>query len=138
MPKFKLHKRERDLLSTREVFSLFLLQVDAALIGRVGRLVRTELRMHTCPPPIAALQAWLKDTARNGGSYGHLLLEQRSTPDASLVAALRPYFESAHQDAREVFHADAAIDVSAFGSITRRLLDEPARLKCSRISAMTV
>lgn len=67
--------------------------------------------MHTCPPPAAAMRTWLTGTARNGGTYGHLLLEQRSPACPALVAALRPYFESAHQDAREAFHADVAIDL---------------------------
>jgi hypothetical protein len=67
--------------------------------------------MHTCSPPVAALRNWLRDTASNMESYGHLLLEQQAAVDAALVAALRPYFESAHQDARRVFHGDAGIDL---------------------------
>lgn len=64
--------------------------------------------MHTCPPPSAALVAWLKETNRIDGDYGHLLLEQQAPID---VARLRPYFESAHLDAREVFHGDAGLDL---------------------------
>ena len=68
--------------------------------------------MHTCPPPIPALQGWLVEVGHRNATYGHLLLEQRpGNFDPALVGALRPYFESAHQDAREVFHADAGIDL---------------------------
>jgi len=45
------------------------------------------------------------------GRYGHLLLEQRTAPDNDLVAALRPYFESAHLDARDYFHGQIGIDL---------------------------
>ena len=67
--------------------------------------------MHTQPPPTQALQRWLRETSHRGETYGHLLLEQIGTADAVLKAALRPYFESAHQDARDVFHAYAGIDL---------------------------
>lgn len=64
--------------------------------------------MHTCPPPIAALAAWLTETNKITGDYGHLLLEQHAPIDPT---QLRPYFESAHLDAREVFHGDAGLDL---------------------------
>lgn len=64
--------------------------------------------MHTCPPPTATMAAWLKETSKVNGDYAHLLLEQISPVDPAL---LRPYFESAHLDAREVFHGDAGIDL---------------------------
>jgi hypothetical protein len=68
--------------------------------------------MHTCPPPKDDLKDWLVEVGHYGATYGHLLLEQHPGKfDPALVAALRPYFESAHQDAREVFHADAVIDL---------------------------
>jgi hypothetical protein len=67
--------------------------------------------MHVCPPPSDALKAWLKETNTLGSAYGHLLLEQANAINAPLVQALRPYFESAHQDAREVFHGDAGMDL---------------------------
>lgn len=67
--------------------------------------------MHKCPPPIAALTAWLQDRSSGAGQYEHLLLEQQVQTEASLIAALRPYFESAHSDARAVFHEFAAIDL---------------------------
>lgn len=52
--------------------------------------------------------AWLKETKKINGDYGHLLLEQKAPIDP---AELRPYFESAHLDAREVFHGDAGLDL---------------------------
>ncbi|UYO37640.1 aminotransferase [Rhodopseudomonas palustris] len=64
--------------------------------------------MHICPPPRAAIAAWLKETNNINGNYGHLLLEQQAPIDP---AQLRPYFESAHLDAREVFHGDAGLDL---------------------------
>jgi hypothetical protein len=67
--------------------------------------------LHNCSPPIAELQRWLRGMATINGSYGHILLEQKLAPDAQLIDALRDYFESAHADAREVFHAAARIDL---------------------------
>lgn len=67
--------------------------------------------MHTCPPPSEALDEWLESYDSVRGRYGHLLLEQRSDVDNDLIAALRPYFESAHADAREYFHAQIGIDL---------------------------
>lgn len=64
--------------------------------------------MHTCQPPSADMVAWLNETNTVNGGYGHLLLEQRAPIDP---AVLRPYFESAHLDAREVFHGDAGMDL---------------------------
>lgn len=67
--------------------------------------------MHTCPPPKRALKDWLKKYPSTNGSYGHLLLEQKGKCGQSLLNALRPYFESAHLDAREYFHAAIGIDL---------------------------
>ncbi|MGQ3074169.1 MAG: aminotransferase [Ferrovibrionaceae bacterium] len=67
--------------------------------------------MHTCEPPFATLDAWLKSYPSVGGNYGHLLLEQKIAFSPELVDNLRPYFESAHLDAREYFHAQIAIDL---------------------------
>ena len=68
--------------------------------------------LHTERPPSATLARILHPTTAGSGSYGHLLLEQQVTAlsDAD-IAELRPYFESAHQDAREVFHAAARISL---------------------------
>jgi hypothetical protein len=67
--------------------------------------------MHTCVPPRAELRRWFRDRSVLNARYGHLLLEQQVGIDDALVAALRPYFESAHMDAREVFHEYAGIDL---------------------------
>ena len=68
--------------------------------------------MHGCPPPQTDIQQWLEDTRASTGNYGHLLLEQRQAFDFTLLPdALRPYFESAHDDARNVFHEYIGIDL---------------------------
>lgn len=67
--------------------------------------------MHTCPPPTDALDEWLEANGTIQQSYGHLLLEQKADIDQDLVDALRPYFESAHLDAREHFHAHVGISL---------------------------
>ncbi|MBQ0216458.1 hypothetical protein KAH39_03955 [Alcaligenes faecalis] len=67
--------------------------------------------MHTCPPPIDALNQWLDSNGTVEGKYGHLLLEQKSSTGKSLVDALRPYFESAHLDARRHFHEQIGISL---------------------------
>ena len=68
--------------------------------------------MHTCPPPLQALADWLNGfDSIEDGNFGHLLLEQKGAIDNALVAALRPYFESAHDDARDHFHAQIGISL---------------------------
>jgi hypothetical protein len=67
--------------------------------------------LHTCAPPHQLLSRWLTSTANSNVSYSHYLFEQVVASDGELVSGLRPYFESAHQDAREVFHASARIDL---------------------------
>jgi hypothetical protein len=67
--------------------------------------------MHTCPVPVAALKAWLKGSWKAGPGYTHLLLESNVPPPSDLAAQLRPYFESAHADARRFFHEYAKIDL---------------------------
>ncbi len=67
--------------------------------------------MHTCPPPIEKLREWLTEYNTANGKYGHLLLEQNSENNKSLIDVLRLYFESAHLDAREYFHAEVGIDL---------------------------
>lgn len=68
--------------------------------------------LHNEPPPTATLARILHPTSAGSGTYGHLLLEQCVTAisDAD-ISELRPYFESAHQDAREVFHEAARISL---------------------------
>lgn len=67
--------------------------------------------MHTCPPPFDALDDWLEANGTIEDRYGHLLLEQIKPVDQALIDAMRPYFESAHLDAREHFHNQIAIDL---------------------------
>lgn len=67
--------------------------------------------MHTCAPPIEALEQWLTSYPSVDGRYGHLLLEQTGESDGELVEALRPYLESAHLDARNNFHEEIGIDL---------------------------
>ena len=67
--------------------------------------------MHACPPPIDALKEWLTEYRTVNGNYGHLLLEQKGENNQELVDSLRPYFESAHLDARNHFHAEIGIDL---------------------------
>ncbi|WP_454018531.1 hypothetical protein [Azospirillum sp. Marseille-Q6669] len=68
--------------------------------------------MHNCPPPKDALNVWLDPNGTiHAGVYGHLLLEQKSEIDDALINALRPYFESAHRDAREYFDNQIGINL---------------------------
>lgn len=67
--------------------------------------------MHTCLPPIAKLKKCLDEYPSVNGNFGHILLVQKAADDGSLAASLKPYFESAHLDARTVFHKDIGIDL---------------------------
>lgn len=67
--------------------------------------------MHTCPPPTAILENWLLSNGTITENYGHLLLVQQSEIDQDLIDALKPYFESAHLDAREYFHDQVGISL---------------------------
>lgn len=60
--------------------------------------------MHTVDPPTDTLNEWLENLPSVVGGYGHLLLEQKVPSDEAIETALVPYFESAHADARQVFH----------------------------------
>src|SRR3546814_19774104 len=53
---------------------------------------------------------WSSDVC-SSDLYGHLLLEQQAESDDALLSALRPYFESAHLDAREHFHRKIGISL---------------------------
>ena len=67
--------------------------------------------MHNAEPPIGLLDRWLRATTHENGNYGHLLIEQAIPSGGDVVDGLRTYFESAHGDAREVFHRAARIDL---------------------------
>lgn len=58
--------------------------------------------LHYCPPP--NLDDWLEQNPSCIKGYGHLLIEQIKAGDDELLSALKSYFESAHLDARVVFH----------------------------------
>ncbi|MBU9663870.1 hypothetical protein KTF22_18510 [Burkholderia multivorans] len=67
--------------------------------------------MHTCEVPGDTLDDWLTSYPTIEGNYGHLLLEQSGESDDGLVEAFKPYFESAHMDAREHFHEQIGIEL---------------------------
>jgi hypothetical protein len=67
--------------------------------------------MHTERPPLDALATWLKSYPSINDRYGHLLLEQIGLSDETLEAAFRPYFESAHFDARQHFHEQIGMEL---------------------------
>jgi hypothetical protein len=51
------------------------------------------------------------------GKYGHLLLVQKAAIDDALISALRPYFESAHLDARDHIHQQIGISLHPDGEV---------------------
>ena len=67
--------------------------------------------MHTCAPPTKELKKCFKESAKVIHGLGHTLLEQEKPDDGSLSTALKPYFESAHFDARQYFHEYIGIDL---------------------------
>lgn len=67
--------------------------------------------MHTCPPPKDEIRKRFAEYPDENGNFGHTLLEQLKPDDGSLADVLRMYFESAHLDARNKFHADIGIDL---------------------------
>ena len=70
-----------------------------------------KLTLHTCPPPRKAIKRWVDSYPSTEGNYGHLLLEQKCACDDKLVADFVAYFESAHGDARNYFHAQLGIEL---------------------------
>src|SRR4051794_23532371 len=67
--------------------------------------------MHTCPPPTALLNQWLDEYPSTKGKYGHTLLEENQPRGANIAPGVRAYFESAHLDAREYFHAQIGMEL---------------------------
>ena len=67
--------------------------------------------LHTCPPPQDELEERFEENALIYDGFGHTLLVQQAADDGTLAASLRPYFESAHLDARNVFHSDIGLDL---------------------------
>jgi hypothetical protein len=67
------------------------------------------MALHTCPPP--NLEDWFEEFPSFLKGYGHILLEQKKAKDKELLDKLKAYFESAHLDARIVFHDFMGIDL---------------------------
>lgn len=67
--------------------------------------------MHKQAPPNATLNKWLISYPASTKGYGHILLEQIVPGDATIREGLRPYFESAHSDARQYFHGYAGMSL---------------------------
>lgn len=67
--------------------------------------------LHTCLPPRDELEERFEENALIYDGFGHTLLVQQAADDGTLAASLRPYFESAHLDARSVFHSDIGLDL---------------------------
>ncbi|AUW45874.1 hypothetical protein CUJ84_pRLN1000409 (plasmid) [Rhizobium leguminosarum] len=67
--------------------------------------------MHKQAPPNATVNKWLISYPALMKGYGHILLEQIAPGDATIREGLRPYFESAHSDARDYFHAYAGMSL---------------------------
>ena len=67
--------------------------------------------LHTCQPPVEELEERFEEHATVNGNFGHTLLVQLTADDGTLASALRPYFESAHLDARNIFHSDIGLDL---------------------------
>jgi len=67
--------------------------------------------MHTAPVPSNTIENWLESNLTENANYGHALLEQKNADFDSLSDELRPYFESAHLDARKYFHDVIGIDL---------------------------
>lgn len=67
--------------------------------------------LHNCEPPLEVMNDWLLENQSKVENYGHLLLEQKAPVLEELVDGLRPYFESAHFDARYHFHRQVGISL---------------------------
>ena len=67
--------------------------------------------LHMCPPPRDELEERFVEYPSANENFGHTLLVQRTADDGTLAISLRPYFESAHLDARSAFHSDIGIDL---------------------------
>lgn len=84
--------------------------------------------LHTCPPPRDELEERFEENASVHGNFGHTLLVQKAADDGTLAASLRPYFESAHLDARNVFHSDIGLDLHPDAAEGGTLITYPGSL----------
>ncbi len=70
------------------------------------------MSLHNTPPPDNVLDSYFQRYEdKTVGHYRHILLEAKYDDAHSLAAALRPYFESAHLDARTIFHEEIGINL---------------------------
>lgn len=86
------------------------------------------LHMHTCEPPCDVLNSWLEGWISTAPNYTHLLLQAKEPGPSDLASSLRPYFESAHADARRVFHAYAKLDLHPDAVGARSAVQYPSSL----------
>ena len=89
--------------------------------------MRSE-QMHTCAPPKNELKKRFEETAEWIEGFGHMLLEQIASDDGSLAVVLKPYFESAHLDARTHFHEYIGIDLHPDAGRTKSTVAYPNSL----------
>lgn len=84
--------------------------------------------LHTCPPPHDKLDEDFEEVPLIYDDFGHTLLVQRAEDDGTLAASLRPYFESAHLDARSFFHSNIIIDLHPDAERNAPLITYPGSL----------
>lgn len=84
--------------------------------------------LHMCPPPRDDLEERFVEDPSVNENFGHILLVQRAADDGTLAASLRPYFESAHLDARSVFHSDIGLDLHPDAAEDGSLITYPGSL----------
>ena len=85
-------------------------------------------QMHSCAPPKDELKKRFEENAEWIEGFGHILLEQIASDDGSLAVALKPYFESAHLDARTRFHKCIGIDLHPDAGRTKSTVTYPNSL----------
>ena len=86
----------------------------------------TVMTLHTCPAP--DLQKWFDTYPSDVNNYGHLLLQQHTAKDTELINRLVPYYESAHLDARTVFHEFIGIGLHPDAAVGSAEIDYPSSL----------
>ncbi len=92
--------------------------------------------MHNCPPPKKEIKKRFTEYPDVNGNFGHTLLEQQNADDGSLAKALKEYFESAHLDARNTFHADIGIDLHPDADGTEEFIAYPGSLPSTTLRGL--
>ena len=87
--------------------------------------------LHACPPPQDELKERFEESASVCGDFGHTLLVQKNADDGTLASSLLSYFESAHLDARDVFHSDIGLDLHPDAAGGDPLITYPGSLPAS-------